>query len=376
MGVDVLPTVLYSTMMGVVVSAIFSATTHAKKKQNYFLIGLLGLLLVHILGELYIFSGVYRYAPGIAGFQLPIRMLLGPALYFYALEAMTTGSNISKKSYALAFFGPVLVIIGTLPFVLGISPDEKLALANPATRDPELWRIAKLTCLFSAVTFIVFTFAYLFAALKLHSQHRNQLMDKYSAIEQRAMEWLRVMMILWGLVWVMYTANYVATFTGIKWLSLGVVLPVLELLILVAFTNLALKQVVLTDAEKVDPTAKPQPRVSVISVEKMEEIAHKLRASMEVDELFKDEDLSLNRLSIEISISENYISETLSQCLHTNFFQFVNGYRIDEAKQLLLNSDMLVSSIAYEVGFKSKSTFNSAFKKLVGSTPTAFKNAK
>ncbi|TAP39437.1 AraC family transcriptional regulator [Alteromonas sp. KUL49] len=362
--------------MGVVVSAIFSATTHAKKKQNYFLIGLLGLLLVHILGELYIFSGVYRYAPGIAGFQLPIRMLLGPALYFYALEAMTTGSNISKKSYALAFFGPVLVIIGTLPFVLGISPDEKLALANPATRDPELWRIAKLTCLFSAVTFIVFTFAYLFAALKLHSQHRNQLMDKYSAIEQRAMEWLRVMMILWGLVWVMYTANYVATFTGIKWLSLGVVLPVLELLILVAFTNLALKQVVLTDAEKVDPTAKPQPRVSVISVEKMEEIAHKLRASMEVDELFKDEDLSLNRLSIEISISENYISETLSQCLHTNFFQFVNGYRIDEAKQLLLNSDMLVSSIAYEVGFKSKSTFNSAFKKLVGSTPTAFKNAK
>lgn len=376
MGVDVVPTVLYSTMMGVVVSAIFSASTHAKKKQNYFLIGLLGLLLVHILGELYIFSGVYRYAPGIAGFQLPIRMLLGPALYFYALEAMTTGNNISKKSYALALLGPVLVIIGTLPFVLGISPDEKLALANPATRDPELWRIAKLTCLFSAVIFIGFTFAYLFAALKLHSQHRNQLMDRYSAIEQRAMEWLRVMMILWGLVWVMYTANYVATFTGIKWLSLGVVLPVLELLILVAFTNLALKQAVLTNAEKVDPTAKPQQRVSVISVEKMEEIAHKLRVSMEVDELFKDEDLSLNRLSIEISISENYISETLSQCLHTNFFQFVNGYRIDEAKQLLLNSDMLVSSIAYEVGFKSKSTFNSAFKKLVGSTPTAFKNAK
>lgn len=375
MGVDVLPIVLYSTMMGVVVSAIFSASTHAKKKQNYFLIGLLGLLLVHILGELYIFSGVYRYAPGIAGFQLPIRMLLGPALYFYALEAMTTGSNISKKSYALALLGPLLVIIGTLPFVLGISPDEKLALANPATRDPELWRIAKLTCLFSAVIFIGFTFAYLFAALKLHSQHRNLLMDKYSAIEQRAMEWLRVMMILWGLVWVMYTANYVATFTGIRWLSLGFVLPVLELVILVAFTNYALKQSELTEAEKVEAPTTSQERVSVISEERMSEIAQKLKATMEEHELFRDDELSLNRLSASVAISENYISETLSQHLHTNFFQFVNSYRIEEAKKLLKNSDMLVSSIAYEVGFKSKSTFNSSFKKMVGTTPTAFKNA-
>lgn len=375
MAVDVLSTVLYSTMMGVVVSAIFSASTHGKKKQSCFLIVLLGLLLVHILGELYICSGVYRYAPGIAGFQLPIRMLLGPALYFYALEAMTANSNISKKSYALALLGPVLVIIGTLPFIFGVSPEDKLALANPATRDPELWKIAKLTCLFSAVTFIAFTFAYLISALKLHSQHRNQLMDKYSAIEQRAMEWLRLMLLLWGLVWVMYTANYVATFTGIRWLSLGFVLPVLELAILVAFTNFALKQSELTDAEKVDEPTKSQERVSVISAEKMGEIAQKLKTTMEEQELFRDEDLSLNRLSSSVAISENYISETLSQHLHTNFFQFVNGYRIDEAKKLLLNSDMLVSSIAYEVGFKSKSTFNSSFKKMVGTTPTAFKNA-
>jgi AraC-like DNA-binding protein len=48
---------------------------------------------------------------------------------------------------------------------------------------------------------------------------------------------------------------------------------------------------------------------------------------------------------------------------------------VEEAKKLLTNTDMLVSSIAYEVGFKSKSTFNSAFKKIVGATPTAYKKS-
>lgn len=88
-----------------------------------------------------------------------------------------------------------------------------------------------------------------------------------------------------------------------------------------------------------------------------------------------EEDLSLKRLSEATEVSENHISETLSQHLQTNFFRYVNGYRIELAKRLLATTSKNVSTIAYDVGFNSKSTFNSAFKRSSGMTPTAFRNA-
>ena len=66
--------------------------------------------------------------------------------------------------------------------------------------------------------------------------------------------------------------------------------------------------------------------------------------------------------------------QTLSQFLHTKFFQFVNGFRVEEAKKALKDSDKLVISIAFDVGFNSKSTLNTAFKKIVGYSPSAYRN--
>ena len=88
MAVDLFPTVVYSSMMGVVVSSIVRGAKSYNSNQGVYLFALLVLLLIHILGELYIFTGVYQYAPAIACFQLPIRMLVGPAFYFYAATAM------------------------------------------------------------------------------------------------------------------------------------------------------------------------------------------------------------------------------------------------------------------------------------------------
>lgn len=374
MAVDIVPTVLYSGMMGVVVSALVRAASKPKHKQTTYLSGLLALLLVHILGELFIYSGAYQYAPGLAGFQLPIRMLLGPALFFYAYEAMCPGNKLSFKSYLVAMLGPLMIIVAMLPFIFGMSSEQKLALADPATRDPDLWQIAIVTCLTSAVAFIVFTFAYLVAALRLHSQHRKQLMDKYSAIEQRSMAWFRIVLILWGLVWFTYAANYASTFLGIRWFAAGSLLPLFEFLVLVSFTHLALNQSDVGEPKKATTPEVPA-REAVISDDKMQQIANTLSTAMVEKELFRDEDLSLNSLSTAASVSENYISETLSQFMKTNFFQFVNRYRVEEAKNLLKNTDMLVSSVAYEVGFKSKSTFNSAFKNIAGSTPTAYRKS-
>ncbi len=380
MNIEIAPTVIYANMMGMTVFALLCAVFKPTHRQSQSLVALLVLLLVHILGELYIYTGAYIYLPALAGLQFPVRVLLGPALYFYAVASMSPNNRFSKKEYAIAALGPVLVLIAMAPFVFGLTSAEKLALANPQTRDPENYKLALFACTSTMLIFIVFTFSYLAAALKVHDKHRTQLMTRFAKLEGRSLDWLKVMLILWGCTWLMYSVQYLLNFLGWTWFGKSFVFPLIESCVLMAFAYLALNQQILKEDEKAAPEpattesdAQEPVRSASLELDTMKSIATKLSYAMKQQQLFLEDDLSLNRLSKAISISENYISETLSQHLKTNFFHYINQFRIEEAKERLLTSDSLVSTIAYDVGFNSKSTFNTAFKKSTNLTPTAFR---
>ena len=371
--VNLFPTVIYSCMMGMTIFALLEVFNRPKERQNVFLKGLLLLLLIHLAGELFIYSGAYIYAPALAGAQFPFRVLLGPALYFYAHATMSPETAIDKRLWALALSGPILVVLVMVPFIFMINPAEKLALANPATRDPELWQIAVFTCLSATLVFILYTVLFLVMALKLHNSHRQQLMERFSEIEQRSVGWFRTVLLIWGVVWLMYAVEFALSALGVFWFGSGKLLPILEVFALAIFIQKALSQKILNESDKGLPRAS-QTRTALLSSERMQLIASKLEQTMIEDKLFLQDNLSLNKLSESISETENHISETLSQFLHTKFFQFVNGFRVEEAKKALQDRDKLITSIAYDVGFNSKSTFNTAFKKIVGYSPSAYRN--
>ena len=371
--VDVFPTIIYSCMMGMTTIALLDIFKRPKERQTVFLKGLLLLLQIHLAGELFIYSGAYAYAPALAGAQFPFRVLLGPALYFYAHATMSPDKAIDKRLWSLALSGPILVLLAMFPFIFMISPAEKLALANPSTRDPELWKIALFTCFFATFVFISFTVLFLAIAFKLHNSHRQQLMERFSEIEQRSLGWFSTVLIIWGAVWLMYAIEFFLSALGWFWFGSGILLPVLETIGLAIFIQKALSQKVLNDSEKCLPRSS-QARTVLLSAEKMQLIASKLERAMKEDKLFLQDNLSLNKLSESVSETENHISETLSQFLNTRFFQFVNSFRVEEAKKALQESDKLITSIAFDVGFNSKSTFNTAFKKIVGYSPSAYRN--
>lgn len=366
-----LSTIIYAAMMGITLFALFEISRKPRQQTNNWLMVLLGLLLLHILGELYIYSGAYRYAPSIAGISFPLRVLMGPALYFYAVAVMSV-ERPSRRAYLLALFWPFLVTALMLPFILFISPEQKLALADPATRDPQLWQIALLTCLFATGVFIMVTLVYLMAALKLHSRHREQLMARFSSIEAHSFNWLRWILWLWGGVWILFALEYALSALGLYWLGSGVLLPVLEALVLTLFIHHVLNQPELEEnykGAKLSATA----RIATLSEESMQQIAEKLLQAMQQERLYLQDDLSLYRLADVVGVSENHLSETFSQHLNTNFFQYINGFRIAAAQQQLRDKNKLISTIAYDVGFKSKSTFNTAFKKRLGTTPSDYR---
>ena len=90
---------------------------------------------------------------------------------------------------------------------------------------------------------------------------------------------------------------------------------------------------------------------------------------------FLNPDLSLFTLSNMLTVSAHNLSFIINECAKENFNQFVNRYRIEEAKKLLLNpklNHLSILGIAYEVGFSSKSTFNTTFKKCTSLTPKEY----
>ncbi len=192
MNIDVVQTVIYSSMLGATALALVDICTREKQKPTIFLGALLSLLMLNILGELFFYSGAYQYAPSLVGAQLPIRMLLGPALYLYAYACMSPNKAPSQRTYLIALTGPLLAILPMLPFVFGLSSAEKLALADPLTRNPEHYKLGILMCVGTMLVFVIFTGLYLAATLKLHRRHCQQLMEKFSSIERQSMgglEW-------------------------------------------------------------------------------------------------------------------------------------------------------------------------------------------
>jgi len=110
---------------------------------------------------------------------------------------------------------------------------------------------------------------------------------------------------------------------------------------------------------------------------KAESVALKKRLQewMVREEPFLNPDITLSRLAEELDCQAKDLSQVINEGFDRNFNDFINGYRVEMAKKLLLESeDPVILELAYDVGFNSKSSFNASFKKLTGCSPTEFRS--
>ena len=97
---------------------------------------------------------------------------------------------------------------------------------------------------------------------------------------------------------------------------------------------------------------------------------------MEREKIYRESDLNLKSLADRLAITPHQLSQFLNERLGSDFRSFINSYRVSEAKVLLSeHPDLNILSICYDVGFGSKSAFNSVFKKETGQTPREFRDA-
>ncbi|MCZ8214859.1 MAG: helix-turn-helix domain-containing protein [Cyclobacteriaceae bacterium] len=114
------------------------------------------------------------------------------------------------------------------------------------------------------------------------------------------------------------------------------------------------------------------------NAKKQDETLVKLQAFMVAEKPFLNPSLTIQEVSDKIQIPTRELSILINHQLDQHFYDFVNAYRIEYAMEILKDSTkkrVTILEILYEAGFNSKSSFNTAFKKHTGSTPTDYRKA-
>ena len=115
---------------------------------------------------------------------------------------------------------------------------------------------------------------------------------------------------------------------------------------------------------------------SSLSVEESLKYKELILEYVSKNESYKDHDITLGKFSKYLSLTPHIVSQVINEQLSYNFNDFINSYRVKEAKKLLRDTNMkniTVASIAYDCGFNTLSAFNTAFKKFTGLTPSQFR---
>jgi AraC-like DNA-binding protein len=105
----------------------------------------------------------------------------------------------------------------------------------------------------------------------------------------------------------------------------------------------------------------------------------KLVASFESEKLFLDPALSLDTLSRRLAIPSKYLSQIVNEQLGHNFNDWLNGWRVGEAKRRLTDTrfrHLSIIAIGEASGFPSKSTFNAAFRRETSMTPSEYRRRR
>lgn len=212
-------------------------------------------------------------------------------------------------------------------------------------------------------------------------QHARAIRLEYSALEKVSLRWISYLLTGFALACIGWLVSYL-----MKW-QLGIqALDLAYTAFVYVFGYIGWRQkeirpvVVAVSADDADETQTEKPKYakSGMTLEQKGELQSRLLRLMTTGRPFLDPDLSLTGLSEQLSALPHNLSRVINEDLNLTFHEFVNRYRVEEAKRLLSHSDTKdgkILAIALDAGFNSKSSFNAAFRKYAGMTPSEFREA-
>lgn len=271
---------------------------------------------------------------------LSTMMAIGPLYYLFARSCIQKSFSLSAK-HALHF------VPAAIGFAIGLLLQEQHKATLP---------FAFFITLF--ISYYAHLLVYLLFSYRLVSQQRK------AGLGSDVFALLRLFFYGLLVIWVAYVLNLFDD--AIPY----VVGPVLYSAVAYIITFMVISKGYLG---RIDHT---KYKTTPVSEEQSQLIYAKVLKMISEEKQFQNADLTLKSLSESLHVTPQILSQVINQKSGSNFNNFVNAFRIEESKRLLRLADsksQTIASIAYEVGFNSISSFNTAFKKQTGETPMAYR---
>lgn len=319
---------------------------------------------------------------GLEYLGLTANFLLGPLLFFYVRDLTGSMKVLDLRRTIFGHFA--------LPCLAGIFVVVAMMMP-PATR--EYWYTGASPAVSTpGLQFLRYGFTILIAALsvqwviyviwvvRIQAQHVRRLKQHFATTEGLELRWIAIVACVLG---VYVLQNFFGQFLRMTGVPDPIGFLADSTLVLFIVTVLALwglrpapeLEEVRKTLDTLNHSLESKYEKSALGSDQANRIAQKLLRAMERDKLYRDPNLTLSKLAEHIGVSLNYASQTMNQTIGQSFFEFVNEWRIKEAIPLVRTGEITVLSIAYEVGFNSRSSFYTSFKRVTGMTPTAYKKA-
>ncbi|TGN19069.1 AraC family transcriptional regulator [Leptospira idonii] len=326
-----------------------------------------------IQAGLFFLAGIFQthsFLVGIGGFHLfphlylihlPFSAFFG-ALFKRYFDCLWSEEN-GQAGWGVLEFLPAVIVLSLLSSYYTSSAEEKMLLFRlyPQNGVPVVFKLAILT-----VVLPVFGSAY-YVSRKIMESLRFETIKNSPQ--------LRLVILVLGLSSLASLVGIVTLFFNARH-GLDFVSCIVAFLLVLVYLLRLREPELFTEVKRIVQEEKKY-QISQLKSVDIHSLGESLEKLVSEEKIYRNDELSLAELSGRLSVSPHQLSEYLNQHLGKNFFQYINYFRIQEAKELCRkNPEKTILSIAFEVGFPSKSTFYDAFRRETGMSPTEFRKNK
>lgn len=344
------------------------------KLGNRLFAGFILLSAVDISGVL--FSSFFNSPSGVSMFRASIIFLQLPTFYLYVLSVVYADFKLKPKHllHALPFVFANLILI---PRFYSANMEAKTSFLQNGKDMIEI----QFNHIFIHIQIVI----YLIAAFMLLRKARKLYLENYAGASLAFIQWLFQLTLALSIFYTIALLKNVFKFSDYPEVSERLIhgLFVFELMVLSwyllkalnhpsLFRNIDAKLKLLKDIIAEEGSKS----LSQETVLNQDEEVLKLKNYIQEKEPFLNPSLTIQNMADDLQIPVRDLSLLINHKLDQHFFDFINSFRIEKAKKILEDSSKnktTVLEILYEVGFNSKSSFNTAFKKHVGLTPTQYR---